>query len=73
MPYSAHQPIQPGATTLWIDSAGGTALIEELIVSPDNGNTSVHLGTISNGHFTPSTPITADAGNFPFLLPWIAW
>ncbi len=73
MPYSALRN-PPGGTTLWIDSTGRTAFIEELIVNPGNGSTSIRLGTISNGHFTPSAPITAGApANFGLTLPWIAW
>jgi hypothetical protein len=73
MPYSALRN-PPGGTTLWIDSAGKTALIEELIVNPGNGSTSVRQGIISNGHFTLSARITAGApANFGPTLPGIAW
>jgi hypothetical protein len=73
MPYSTRQQIQSGATTLWVDPSGGTALIEELIVNPGNDSVSAHIGAISNGHFTPYPPVAGDPAAFPPILPSIAW
>jgi hypothetical protein len=73
MPYSARQQIQSGATTLWVDPSGGTALIEELIVNPGNESVSAHIAAVGNGHVTPYPPVAGDPATFPPTLPYIAW